>query len=169
MTLSCAFRVRTRVTLRCVARVRRTMRTKDVHLFEREKIVMATNARTRSQANKATAPAQAAPAPSTDGKQKVDFLALVQKAEVAPSLPKIGGRGSGDNAFVAKVRESFESGQAIKLPAIPKEALTPVKVAIRRGATLAELGVSIREEETDAGIVLYFQGKTRNKRNTDDK
>lgn len=96
---------------------------------------------------------------------KVDFSALAKAAKTAPELPKMGRAGGQDNPFIQQVRDTFEKKEAVVLPPIPKEALTPVKVAIRRAATLAELGVSIREQETEEGIVVSFQGKTRTKRN----
>lgn len=128
-----------------------------------------TNARSRAALNKSTTSAPEAKSGETTKKTPVvDFSALAAQAKAAPALPKMG-RSTQDNPFVAKVRESFEKQQAVELPPVPNEALTPVKVAIRRGATLADLGVSIRETvQEDGTIVITFMGKTRNKRSTDD-
>lgn len=111
---------------------------------------------------KATPPA--APVAPVAAKSIPDFAALASQQTVAKELPKIGRNGQ-ENPFTDKVRESFEKKEAYTLPPIPQEALTPVKVAIRRGATLADLGVSIREVKLENGTIeITYMGKVRSKR-----
>lgn len=107
--------------------------------------------------------APATPVDKANGAGKVDFAALAKAATVAPALPK-ATREAKENPFIAQVRESFEKDVAYALPAIPEEALVGVRTAIRRGARLAELGVSIREAKTVQGVVITYKGKKRNSR-----
>lgn len=99
---------------------------------------------------------------------KLDLAALAKAAKAAPELPKASRAGGGeDNPFIPQIQESYQKQEARVLPPVPKEVLTSVKVAIRRAATRAGLGVSIREQEaTDGTVVVSFMGKVRGTRDT---
>lgn len=95
---------------------------------------------------------------------------LVARAKEAKEMPKIArGGGAAENPFIEALRKSKEGnggqGQPMQLPAVPnEEAAKSVKLSIRRAAQLAGLGVSIREEETDEGIVIWYMGKEKQSR-----
>lgn len=121
----------------------------------------------RTPAKTPAVPAKTAPlkaVPASDAKPKFDLEALAAQSKQVEALPKIGSGASGDNPFRAKVRQSYTDGKPNQLPPIPADAVTPVIVSIRRGATLEGLGVSIRKQETEQGIVISYQGKVRSVR-----
>ncbi|MEV6931741.1 hypothetical protein AB0M46_45625 [Dactylosporangium sp. NPDC051485] len=115
-------------------------------------------ARTHKTAAAAPAAAEAPAAPT------FDVAALAAAAKVAPALPKVT-RTSAASPFAVLVQRSWDDKTALTLPAIPADQVKVLHSTIRRGATSVGLGVSIRNVETEQGVVVTFQAKERSTRN----
>lgn len=128
------------------------------------------NARTRSAANKsATTPSQPANAPVSPARGLgLDFESLAASAQPVAELPKATREGNAKNSALKDlVVRSHAEGKAFALPAIPVEGdvdkfKQSMGSAIRRAASQAGLGVSIRYEfNADGNAVVTIQGRDK--------
>jgi hypothetical protein len=124
--------------------------------------------KTTPAARKAATPvppttAPAAPAAPKNG--RLDLTALAAGAKKVAVLPKAqrNGGGSTGGAFAPLIKRSWDEKTALALPAVPNEdAVKTLRNALRRAAAAQNLGVSVRPEQTDEGIVVHFQAKAKN-------
>lgn len=121
-----------------------------------------TAAKTTPTAKTAPATPPAAPAAVPNG--RLDLTTLAANATQAPALPKKAARTGGGTggAFDALVKRSYDEKIVLSLPAVADDkAVTTLRNALRRSAARLGIGVTIRPEKTDAGFVVYFQGKAK--------
>jgi len=95
---------------------------------------------------------------------RLDLAAMVGGAKQVTALPPKTSRtgGTPGGAFAPLIKRSIDEGIVLALPAVPDaHAVTTLRNALRRAASAQGLGVSIRPETTDEGIVVHFQAKAK--------
>lgn len=133
---------------------------------------MTATPRKRVAAAKANTPATPPPAA---GNGNLDFSKLAESAKPVKELPKVARNGAESSSALAQlVLRSFTEKKPFALPAVPvpagtapmetraKATLAKIQSAVRRAASQVDLGVTIRHETTEAGVVVTFIGKAKN-------
>jgi len=98
----------------------------------------------------------------------LNLALLASRAAVVKELPKPTRRPGGTAALSALVERSYRERMVFELPAVtvpdgsdPAKVTATLVAAVRRAAALVQLGVSVRSQLTDRGVVVTFQGKRR--------
>jgi hypothetical protein len=120
-----------------------------------------------AQPTKRTAAAKVAPTSPAPSRSGLDFEALAAGAKAAKALPTVVRNGrKASTALADLITRSHAEGKPFSLPPVASEAaVKTLTTALRRAASQAGLGVSVRSEQTaDGQYVVTIQGREKRER-----